>query len=164
MTQITIPKPAPPAPLEGYWSADTGKLLAWEHVSQRMEAAKNYWISTVNPNGRPHTVPVWGVWVDDMLHFGGSPDTRWARNLAQQPYVVAHLDDSDKAVIIEGRVTRLTDPDSPQMTRLDDVYEVKYNMRHGPPIFQLFPAKVMAWQSMDTVTRWLFENDEEASA
>ena len=162
---VQVPDPTQPYPLEGYWFAkDADKLLSWEYVAQRMTEARNYWISTVSPDGRPHTVPVWGVWLDNTLYFGGSPETRWARNLAEKPYVVVHLDDSDHAVILEGTVTRLTDPDSPQMTRIDDVYEAKYDMRHGPPISQLHLRKVLAWTSMPTATRWVFPADDQASA
>jgi hypothetical protein len=68
-----------------------------------------------------------------------------------------HLDDSDQAVILEGTVTCVTDPDSDAMRRIDDAYEPKYNMRHGPPIWELRLKKVIAWSTMDTATRWLFE-------
>ena len=158
---MTIPTPTKPAPLDGYWSPkDAKKLLTWDFVSQRMQAAKNYWIATVNPNGRPHTVPVWGVWLDDTLYFGGSPDTRWARNLRKHPYGVVHLDDSNEAVMLEGHVTLIDDPDSDVMKRIDDAYEPKYSMRHGPPIWHLHLEKVIAWKSMDTATRWLFNQNK----
>jgi nitroimidazol reductase NimA-like FMN-containing flavoprotein (pyridoxamine 5'-phosphate oxidase superfamily) len=124
-----------------------------------MSAAKNYWIATTIPDGSPHAVPVWGVWLADTLYFGGSPDTRWSRNLQHNPRVVVHLDDSSEAVRLHGHVTRMTDPDSEQMTRIDDAYEEKYNMRHGPPIWQLHLQKVIAWKTMDTATRWIFTTD-----
>ena len=47
--------------------------LAWDHVRERMTQARNYWIATARADGLPHAVPVWGVWVDDTLYFGGSP-------------------------------------------------------------------------------------------
>ncbi|HLV37672.1 MAG TPA: pyridoxamine 5'-phosphate oxidase family protein [Spirillospora sp.] len=155
---VRIPQPSQPHPLAGYWSPkDADKLLAWDYVSQRMSEARNYWIATTNPDGRPHVVPVWGVWLENTLYFGGSPDTRWSRNLEHSPQVAVHLDDSDKAVILEGTVTRLTDPNSEQMRHIDDAYEIKYDMRHGPPIWQLHLRKVLAWMTMDTATRWVFE-------
>ena len=153
-----IPEPTQPAPLAGYWSPDDAdKILKWDFVDQRMKQAQNYWIATVNPNGRPHAVPVWGVWLDDTLFFGGGPGTRWSRNLEARPYVNVHLDDSDQAVILEGEVTRIMDPDSEQMRRIDDAYEPKYSMRHGPPIWELHLKKVIAWSTMQTATRWVFE-------
>src|SRR5436309_11917245 len=52
-------------------------LLAWTYVEKRIQAASNYWITTVGPDARPHARPVDGVWVDGALCFGGSPETRW---------------------------------------------------------------------------------------
>ncbi len=158
MSNQTIPQPTQPYPLDGYWSSQNAKkLLTWDFVSERMSTAPNYWIATINPDGSPHVVPVWGVWFDNTLYFGGSPDTRWARNLVAKPQVVVHLDDSAEAVMLEGTVTRLTDPQSDLIQRADDHYEIKYKMRHGPPMFQLHLRKVIAWKTMDTATRWLFD-------
>jgi hypothetical protein len=33
-------------------------LLPWSHVSERMAQARVYWITTVDPGGRPHATPV----------------------------------------------------------------------------------------------------------
>jgi len=46
-----------------------------------MRSASNYWLVTVDANARPHAHPVDGVWVQGALSFGGSPETRWVRNL-----------------------------------------------------------------------------------
>jgi hypothetical protein len=56
-------------------------LRSWSYVEERLRAASNYWITTVGPRARPHARPVDGVWVDGALCFGGSPETRWVRNL-----------------------------------------------------------------------------------
>src|SRR6266545_3477969 len=70
------------------------ELLPWSHVSDRMAQARAYWICTVSPEGRPHATPVDGLWLDDRLYFGGSPETRRHRNLAANPAVSIHLDSS----------------------------------------------------------------------
>jgi len=132
--------------------------LPWSHVVERLEKAKNYWIGTVSPAGHPHTMPTWGAWVDNTLYFGGGPNTRWSRNLAENPHVSVHLESGDDVVILEGTVGRITDPNDPQVTRVDDVYEAKYNMRHGIPFWVLKPAKMLAWTKFPTTaTRWVFE-------
>jgi uncharacterized pyridoxamine 5'-phosphate oxidase family protein len=157
---MKIPPPDRPFPLPGYGiPEDEAGLLSWEVVAECMKTSRNYWVATISPQDRPHVVPVWGVWLDDTLYFGGGPGTRWFRNLQANPRVVVHLDDSDHAVIFEGRVIlAAADADSPLLPALDDVYEAKYNMRHGPPIWKLLPEKVFAWQEYPTtVTRWVFE-------
>jgi hypothetical protein len=146
----------PHVPEYGIPESEEG-LLPWGHVTQRLEGARNYWIATTRPDGRPHAMPVWGVWVDDMLFFGGGPQTRWSRNLAANPHVAVHLDDSDAAVILEGTVERIADPNHPLVSRLDDAYEAKYQMRHGTPFWQFRPRVAFAWTSFPTdTTRWRF--------
>ena len=70
---------------------DPKAFLTWSHVEQKLAGARNYWLCTVRPNGRPHSIPKWGVWVEDRLYFDGSPETRHARNIARNPYISLHL-------------------------------------------------------------------------
>ena len=46
-------------------------MLSWSRVVERMSVARNYWLATLRSDGRLHSVPVWGMWVEDRLHFGG---------------------------------------------------------------------------------------------
>ena len=63
-----------PHPLAHYGFPESQEvLLPWSFVSERVDAAKNYWVCTIGANGDPHARPVWGVWVDDRLFFGGRP-------------------------------------------------------------------------------------------
>ncbi|MGH2729917.1 MAG: pyridoxamine 5'-phosphate oxidase family protein [Actinomycetota bacterium] len=128
----------------------TSGTLPWSHVAQRLERSRNYWVGTAGPDGRPHVVPVWGVWVDETLHFGGGPDTLWSRNLAANPHVAVHLESGDEVVVIEGHVDRIIDPSDPMLRRVDDAYEAKYDMRHGPPVWVLRPRIAFAWTSFPT--------------
>lgn len=157
--KLVISEPQRPVPLEGYGVPESKEgLLSWDFVRVAMQPAKNYWIVTVSPDGKPHTRPTWGVWLDDRLHFGGSPDTRWSRNLEKNPQVTAHLESAwDGVVIIEGTVTRITDASDPRMARIDEAYVAKYQMPHGVPIWVLEPQKVIAWKEYPvSVTRWVF--------
>src|SRR5215212_5672584 len=78
------------------------QTLPWEDVRSRLEQATQYWLSTTRPDGRPHTVPVDGLWVDDLWYFGGSPQAVHQRNLHTNSEIVVHLSDAMKAVIVEG--------------------------------------------------------------
>jgi hypothetical protein len=131
--------------------------LPWSHAVERLEKAHNYWIGTAQ-DGKPHSMPVWGIWLDDTLYFGGGPQTRWSRNLAENPRVAVHLDSGDDVVILEGVVGRIEDPADPRLTRIDDAYEVKYKLRHGIPLWVLRPQVVFAWSKFpDNMTRWKFD-------
>jgi hypothetical protein len=134
-------------------------VLPWSHAVERLTKSKNYWIGTVRPDGTPHSMPVWGVWVDDTLYFGGGPQTRWSRNLAENPAVAVHLESGDDVLILEGKVGRIEDPAHPLLSRIDDAYEVKYKMRHGIPLWVLRPQVIFAWTKFpDNMTRWVFED------
>lgn len=131
-------------------------ILPWSHAVQRLEAGRHYWVTTADPSGRPHAVPVWGVWVGESLLFGGGPETRWARNLAANPEVVMHLEDGVDVVILEGAVTR-TGNDDPLAEAAQDAYESKYEFRHPPPFWVLRPRVAFAWTEFPKdATRWRF--------
>lgn len=131
-------------------------LLPWSHVEQRLADAQNYWLCTVRPNGRPHAVPKWGVWLDGKVYFDGSPETRHARNLAANPYVVLHLESGSDVVIVEG-TARETDPPSGTLAqRIAQAYAAKYEaMGYAPApttwdnggLFEVVPHTVLAWTS-----------------
>ena len=67
-----------------------------------MRAAKNYWVASTRPDGRPHVAPTWAVWHEDRLYFDGSPETRRMQNIAANPNIAVHLEDGMQAVIVEG--------------------------------------------------------------
>ena len=101
------------------------KTLAWEEVRTRLQEAKAYWVATVRADGRPHVVPVDGVWVDDVWYYGGAPETVHQRNLEANANVVMHLQDPYQAVIVEGTARReQTTPELAQ--RIADASYTKY--------------------------------------
>ncbi|MGN6444161.1 pyridoxamine 5'-phosphate oxidase family protein [Amnibacterium sp.] len=88
----------------GYGLPDTDEgLLEWAAVEDRLVAARHYWMATVRPDGRPHLIPRWGVWLEGRFYYDGSPATRHARNLAANPACSLALEDGAHAVIVEGR-------------------------------------------------------------
>jgi hypothetical protein len=109
--QTTAPCPSRPA-IAGYGiPTDLAGVLPWSHVIERMTTAMHYWIGTVSPDGRPHTTPIDGVWLDDHLYFGGSATTRWSRNLAANPAVCVHLESGTDVVIVHGDAYTLRAPE-----------------------------------------------------
>ena len=158
-TRTTGPKPSRPR-IPGYGIPKGVKgMLAWSYVEERLTKARNYWIVTES-KGQPHAVPVWGVWVDGTLCFGGGPDTRWMRNLAANPNLAVHLESGDDVVILEGVAERITDPAHPLMARSTEASRAKYQMGggSGEPFWALRPRVVFAWTVFPkTATRWVFD-------
>src|SRR4051794_40830493 len=100
---LGAPLPERPGMPEGYGiSRESDGLLPWSWAEERLEASHNYWIVTASPDGRPHAMPVWGVWTGGALYFATSRASRKGRNLAANPRLVVHLESGDEAVILEG--------------------------------------------------------------
>jgi PPOX class probable F420-dependent enzyme len=134
---------------------DTKGLLDVSHLEETLKDAKNLWVCTVRPDGRPHAMPVWGVWVDGRIHFGGGPDTRKARNIRQNPNVIVHSESGERVAVIEG--TAQVVEDDAYQERIDDAYEAKYNMRHGPFVWAVTPTVAFGWTDFTKdATRWTF--------
>jgi hypothetical protein len=94
----------PYMPGYGVQGADEGAgLLPWAWAQGRLEASRNYWVTTLWPDGRPHSMPVWGVWDDEVLWFSSSLGSRKARNVAGDPRCVIATEDANEPVVLEGR-------------------------------------------------------------
>src|SRR5262245_4059907 len=115
---------------------DKKGLLPWSHVVERMKEAKHYWVSTVSPEGRPHATPVDGVWLDDHLYFGGSPQTRRHRNLQKNPAVCIHLESAVDVVIVHGEAHELSSVDLDLAQRLSEASTLKYGYGPKPEDYQ----------------------------
>ena len=155
MSPIQISRPHFP---KGYLENPKG-LLPWSHVEQRLTAAKNYWLCSVNPGpaqGSPHAVPKWAVWVDGKLYFDGSPETRHARNIAQNPQVSVHLESGDDVVILNGVARAVGKPGAELGEQVASAYRAKYGeMGYAPQadqwdnggLYEITPRNVLAWTS-----------------
>ncbi|MFN0084706.1 MAG: pyridoxamine 5'-phosphate oxidase family protein [Blastocatellia bacterium] len=143
---------------------DRKGLLPWSHVTERMETAKHYWIATSGPDGAPHATPVDGVWIEDRLYFGGSPQTKWRRNLAANQAACLHLADPTDVVILHGEAQQSSKIDRAMLERIAEESNKKYG--YGMSADQLealggvlvfAPRVVMAWKAFPKdATRWEF--------
>jgi nitroimidazol reductase NimA-like FMN-containing flavoprotein (pyridoxamine 5'-phosphate oxidase superfamily) len=164
-TKTAARKPAEPKPSRmtshgyGFEQAKTapGKRFPWRRASKLLETARNYWIGTTGPQGRPHSAPVWGIWLDNLLYFSTGEESRKGRNLARNPRVTAHPELDNEAVIIEGTAERITDRS--KLRRVWNVYNAKYDWDvEGYPFYVLRPRVAYSFKEdlPETATRWLF--------
>ncbi len=70
---------------------------------RRLQTESNLWLATVRPNGTPHLVPIWFVWLDGRIYLCTGADSVKVRNIQAQPYVSIALEDGSQPVVIEGR-------------------------------------------------------------
>lgn len=143
--------------------------LSWEYVVSRLSESKNYWLCSVRPDGRPHSIPRWGVFVDEKFFYDGSPETRHARNISENPRVSLHLESGDEALIVEGSSAAAGKPAPELAQRLAAAYCAKYEQFGYAPqpnqwdhegLFVFTPRKVLAWTNF-TEDPTKFVLDEE---
>jgi Pyridoxamine 5'-phosphate oxidase len=142
-------------------------LLPWSWARERLEEADTYWLASVRPEGRPHLMPTWGVWIDDRFWFEGGLNTRRARNIARDPAVVVSIERGRDVVIVEAVAERSLDPDPATVERLVTAF-AKYRPTHGYTVdpdnwrtgglWAARPTVVFGWSRYpDDATRWRFE-------
>jgi hypothetical protein len=84
--------------------ASGGKTLPWSWAEERLTVCRNLWLTTIRPEGGPHMMPVWGVWIDGAFAFSTGAGSRKAKNFRGNPKVAIATDDGAEAVVIEGDV------------------------------------------------------------
>jgi nitroimidazol reductase NimA-like FMN-containing flavoprotein (pyridoxamine 5'-phosphate oxidase superfamily) len=154
----------------------------WAAIERLLTDAQLYWIITVRTDGRPHAVPLVGVWQDGAFAFCTGAEEQKQRNLDANPHVAvttgstgANGWDSGKDVVVEGTAVRVTDADALQ--RLADAWSAKYGedwtyevrgqefveLSHsggandgGARVYRVRPAKVIAFGDSHGQTTYRF--------
>ena len=115
----------PHMPGYGVLGPDEGTgLLPWSWAAERLAAARNYWVVSTWPDGRPHAMPVWGVWDADCVWFSTAGGSRKARNLAADPRCVVTTEDASEPVVVEGEAELVRDEAT--VARVADRMNAKY--------------------------------------
>lgn len=147
-----------------YGLKERREWLPFSHAEDRLTKSRNYWICTARPDGRPHSIPVWGLWIDGALYFGTARTSRKARNLAHNAAVSVHLESGDDVVILEGSAVEVDLADKSTIRKLDAASRAKYKMPlmvvPESVYYSVRPRTVLAWTEKDfpnNATRWEFE-------
>ena len=144
--------------------------LPWSWAADRLTSNRNYWVVTSSTEGRPHVLPVWGVWNDEELRFAFScgPRSRKARDLAVNPHAAVAIDDTVECLSIEGRATRT---EGARAETWIDRYLTKYqplaadlsaDFLRENLLFEFVPARAFAVIEREEefaarATRWRFD-------
>jgi hypothetical protein len=156
----------PQAPGYGF-PKDSKGLLPWSWAEPRLKKSHNYWITTVKPDGSPHTMVVWGLWQDGRFLFSSGSKSRKARNLAGNRNCIVCTEHAQEAIIVEA-VAEIADLAARK--KMLPVYERKYKfdmstmkddiLSMKEPVFSLRPQTVFAMYEkhfQTKSTRWKFE-------
>jgi hypothetical protein len=163
MDPTKITRPAFPP---GY--ADHPKReVPWEYVAGQLTEARHYWLCSVRPDGRPHCVPRWCVYLDGLIYYDGSSQTRHAQNIMENPHVSLHLESGERAIILEGTSAPAGKPSAALAGRLVEAYRVKYAALGYAPtadqwdqggLYVFTPRQCIAWTVFNQdPTKFVFE-------
>jgi PPOX class probable F420-dependent enzyme len=128
------------------------------HVDQRLRSDPIIWLTTVRPDGRPHTIPVWFLWDGQTIMIVSQPNTQKIRNLRSNPNVTLALDGSDEGgdvIVLEGKAELLekkaAEIDLPgyytkYSSSLEEMGETSENLAqsYSQPIL-ITPTRLIAW-------------------
>jgi general stress protein 26 len=154
--------------MPGYGLLPAGEgtgLLPWSWAAQRLIASRNYWVATSWPDGRPHSMPVWGMWNEDAFWFSSSNGSRKARNLMAEPRCVVTTEDAGDPVVVEGVASLVTEPAT--LVKIlaweNAKYDTDYSIEMLDPklnsCFRVAPTWAFALRHDDfsgSPTRWQF--------
>jgi uncharacterized pyridoxamine 5'-phosphate oxidase family protein len=154
--------------MPGYGLPKTKKgLLPWKWAEDRLKKSRQFWIATTRPDGRPHVMVIWALWLDDKLYFSTGSTSRKARNLARNPNCIMCTDDAAETIILEGAID--TECDVKTIREFLRIYEKKYKfdisgmaddlLKPKEPVFYLRPKVAFGlWEKKfsTSATRWVF--------
>jgi general stress protein 26 len=152
----------PTTSLDERFSDPGAQAVPWSDTQQVLADAQLFWVTTVRPDGRPHSTPLVAVWLDDALHFCTGPTEQKAHNLAANPNVLLTTGDNGWKggldVVVEGPAVRVTD--EALLGRLAQAWQEKWDGEwqfvvhdgdfHHPGggvafVFRVEPTKVLAF-------------------
>ena len=161
----------PSMPGYGVVGPDEGTgLLAWRWAEEKLAASHDYWVVSVWPDGRPHAMPVWGVWEEGALWFSSGGRSRKVRNLIADPRCVVTAQDTTDPVIVEGTAEIVTDPRALARTieLVNAKYSTAYTVDFLDPAVNATVRVRPRWgfglvqeDFSGSPTRWRFEPGEE---
>jgi hypothetical protein len=105
---------------------ETDTTTPWPRARARLETPeqnRTYWLATARPDGRPHVVPVLGLWLHDAFYFLTGEMTRRGRHLAANPQCVMTVSSQTLPaldLIVEGDCHQVRD--AATLRRVVDAY------------------------------------------
>jgi general stress protein 26 len=147
--------------MPGYGIKEDKKgLLPWSWARQRLEKSHNYWISTTKPDGSPHMMVIWGLWLDGAFLFSTGKSSRKGKNLAKTPRCVIGTEKAHEAVVVEGEIEINSNPKLRK--KFNNAYQKKYKWdmsTFDEPVYVMRPRIAFGLyekEFMGTATRWQF--------
>ena len=130
-------------------STDETTIKPWSEASDQLAAAPKYWLATGRLDGRPHVMPVLGVWLKEAIHVATRPSSRKGKNLANRADCVITVSTETVDLAVECVASEIID--DPGLSQVADTFEVKYGL------YRLVPRLAFGFGPDGmTATRWRF--------
>jgi len=136
----------PPLPDEEV-SYDPSKIdPALQALVQRFAESQCSWLSTIRPDGRAHSAPIWHVWYRGRAYVVTLSSAVKTVNIVRNPSVVITHPDPIDALIIEGWATLA----GAMEQQLQPLFKAKYDWDISTDsdydtIIEITPTKLIAW-------------------
>lgn len=148
--------------------------LSWADVQTRVAGAGDFLLATTDLDGRPHVVPVLGVWQDGTICFVTARRARKVRNLARSSGCTVTVPGHDVDLVLEGAAHLVRN--AARLRKIADLFPAKYPWWHpfvrdgelydpadsalSDPrhVYAVEPAEVFAFgkENSFSATRWRF--------
>jgi nitroimidazol reductase NimA-like FMN-containing flavoprotein (pyridoxamine 5'-phosphate oxidase superfamily) len=164
-----VPRRDRPRLPKGYITRAPRGMLEWRDAEHILRTGRYFWLATTDPDGAPHLVQQWGVWIDETLYFEGSERTRWARNLARDPRLGFGTQSGTRAAYGDATVQVVRGVERALAERIAKQYAAKYgrtfSYRPKPSqyekghVFRARPAKIIVFDVKlfnTSATRFVF--------
>ena len=118
-----------------------------EQTAARLASARNIWIATVRPDGRPHLTPVWFVVAGDTVLICISARSVKAANLRANDRCTCALEDGNSPTIFEG-LASFVDPPWPETAVSAFKEKYDWDLRSETDydlLVELKPEKWLTW-------------------
>ena len=130
----------------------------WATAEDRLEnpeRPRTYWLATVRDDGRPHVMPIIGMWMEGAFYFVSGERTQKGRNLAHEPRCVVVTGTTTLPsldLIVDGVAAMVTDEAA--LRRVTEAYrskmewplEVRDGRVDGPNAPTAGPPPYAVWQ------------------
>lgn len=148
--------------MPGYGVPEGGELLPWAYAEQRLTEAREYWLATIRPDGRPHLAVVWAVWTAGRALFSTGRDSRKAANLRgdERCSLAPRCAAEAESVVVDGRARPVARADlGPFVAAVRAKYGYDMSDLLDEPVFAVQPETVIALDETFTAhaTRFTFD-------
>lgn len=118
-----------------------------EDAVAKLENQQIIWFGSVRPDGRPHLVPIWFVWLADRIYVSTDPKSVKRSNILANPRVSLALEDGTHPVICEG-IAQVIPP--PWTNEIKAAFFKKYeweldNEKQYNEVIEVTPERWLTW-------------------